>query len=111
MPLVNVQDNPVAACLCYPRAFRKMRDNRRVNDIVLVVAKRGPGGTLVRMGVLGDPVFVTCGVSRMEKLWYYKQSADNPFLLVGRLWRRPAFLDFPCIPRLRGEHPHKCRIV
>jgi hypothetical protein len=68
MSLVNVQDNPVAACLCYPRGSRKTWDNRRVNDIVLVVAKRGPGGTLVRMDVLGDPVFVTCGVSPMEKV-------------------------------------------
>jgi hypothetical protein len=46
-----------------------MWGNRRVNDIVLLVAKRGPGGIRVPMDVLGDPVFVTCGVSPMEKGW------------------------------------------
>lgn len=111
MSLVSVQDNPVVAWLCYPRAFRKMWDIRHANDIVLVVAKRGPGGTLVRMDVLGDPVFVTCGVLPMEKVWYYKRSVDDRYLLVGRLWCGHAFLDFPCIPPPRGEHPHKSSLV
>jgi hypothetical protein len=78
MPLVNVQDNPVEACRCCPRAFRKMWDNRRVNDIVPVAAKRGPGGTLVRMDVRGGPVFVICGVSPMEKGYYYFSSSSKP---------------------------------